>query len=254
VTQQQYDIAEPGLVMLHAALTDVGVKRSNNEDAFGIFPGAGGSLLLVVADGVGGNAAGEVASRLAVEVIGKLYFADGTPADPGAALRQTIGAANARILEAAAADPRRAGMATTTTAAVFNGRQLTLGHVGDCRAYLARSGSIEQLTDDHSLAAEYERRGEPLPPDKRNLANVLTRCLGVGSELAVDIRGPMTLEVDSMIVMCSDGLSKVVSPDEILYAVSMHLPEGACRRLVDLARERGGPDNITVQVARVSAA
>lgn len=251
---QQYDIAEPGLVMLHAALTDVGVKRSNNEDAFGVFPGAGGANLLVVADGVGGNAAGEVASRLAVDVIGELYFADGPPADPGAALRQAIGAANARILEAAAADLRRAGMATTVTAAAFHGRQLTLGHVGDCRAYLARGGAIEQLTDDHSLAAEYERRGESLPPDKRNLANVLTRCLGIGPELAVDVRGPATLEVDSVIVMCSDGLSKVVSPDEILHAVSMHLPEGACRRLVDLARERGGPDNITVQVARVSAA
>lgn len=251
---QQYDIAEPGLVMLHAALTDVGVKRNNNEDAMGVFPGSGGANLLVVADGVGGNAAGEVASRLAVDVVGEAYFASGTPADAGEALRRSIGAANARILEEAAADPRRAGMATTVTAAAFHGRQLTLGHVGDCRAYLVRGGGIEQLTDDHSLAAEYERRGEPLPPDKRNLANVLTRCLGIGPELAVDIRGPMALEVESMIVMCSDGLSKVVSTEEILHAVSMHLPEGACRRLVDLAKERGGPDNITVQVARVSAA
>ena len=139
-----------------------------------------------------------------------------------------------------------------TVGAAIRGVELWLGHVGDCRAYLAADGALSQLTDDHSLAADYQRQGQPLPPEKQSLANVLTRWLGTDLQVAVDVSAPITLQEGHTIVICSDGLTKVVSDEEILHAVSMHLPEKACRRLVDLARERGGPDNITVQVARVS--
>jgi serine/threonine protein phosphatase PrpC len=249
-----YPISEPGLILHHAYLTDTGCKRQKNEDAAGFFTGdpPSGTYLLVVADGVGGSAAGEVASQLAVDSVGRVFFQGGDPPQPEEALREAIQAANRSIYEAAARDPLRAGMATTCTAAVLRGVDLWIGHVGDCRAYLVADGLLTQLTQDHSLAADYERQGQALPPEKQSLANVLTRWLGTDLEIAVDVTAPVRLKEDSNLVLCSDGLTKVINTDEILHTVSMHLPERACRRLVDLARERGGPDNITVQVARIS--
>ena len=154
----------------------------------------------------------------------------------------------------AASDPMKAGMATTCTVAAIKGETVILGHVGDCRAYMAVKGQMIQLTADHSMATDYQREGKPLPPEKEKLANVLTRWLGHEGDAAVELSELMQFAVGSTLVMCSDGLTKVVTQDEILHAVSMHLPEGACRRLVELARERGGPDNITVQVARMNRA
>jgi protein phosphatase len=251
---KSFPTAIPGLNLLHASLSDIGCRRQKNEDAAGFFPPAdpSGTYLLVVADGVGGNVAGEVASRIAVETIGRAFFAGGEPADLRAAMYEAIGAANHAILDDALSNPLRASMATTCTAAAIRGQELVLGHVGDCRAYLVQGGQIFHLTDDHSLAADYRRRGEPLPPDKAGLANVLTRWLGSDSEVQPDISEPLSLAEGSTLILCSDGLTKMVGDDEILYIASMHLPEAACRRLVDKARAAGGPDNITVQVARLS--
>ncbi|MHB8079756.1 MAG: PP2C family protein-serine/threonine phosphatase [Candidatus Krumholzibacteriia bacterium] len=238
--------------LVHASLSDIGCRREKNEDAVGIFTceAAPGALLLVVADGVGGNAAGEVASRLAVKTFGDRFFAAGVPDDLRMALHQTLLEANRTILADAAANPLRANMATTCTAAVVRGQELVIGHIGDCRAYLAHDGQLFPLTEDHSLGGEYRRQGQALPPDKQSLSNVLTRWLGNEEGVEPDIGNPVVFAEGATLVLCSDGLTKVIHDPEILRIVSMHLPQRACQLLVERARKEGGPDNITVVVAR----
>jgi protein phosphatase len=250
--QQGYPTTDPGLTLTHACISDPGCKREKNEDAAGFFPGpeGTGAYLLIVADGVGGTLAGEVASRLAVDTIGERFFAGGVPERPAHALKDAIQAANQAILSTASQEPRYAGMATTCTAAFIHEGAAILGHIGDCRAYLVEQGDIRRLTHDHSAAAEMARRGEPVPPNRPDLANTLTRWLGTEPIVEIDVHQPVPMPEGATLVLCSDGLLKVVEDDEIVRAVSLHLPGGACRKLVDLARERGGPDNITVHVAR----
>jgi serine/threonine protein phosphatase PrpC len=253
---QEIPLVPPGTGTLTVAwLTDVGCVRKNNEDAQGIFPGheSPKGSLIVLADGMGGAAAGEVASQLAVETVGRSYYAEPS-SSPGDSLRAAIEAANAAIYGRAAEDPKLGGMGTTCTAIAVVGREIWYGHVGDSRAYVVAGQTMTQITRDHSLAAEYERTGgEGGAPARAR--NVLTRCLGVKPEVKVDVpEEPIRLEDDGVIVTCSDGLSNQVDDGEIFHVVSMHLPDGACKRLVQLAKERGGPDNITVQVARLSVA
>ncbi len=251
-----YQSSAGEMLLVRAGISDLGCRRKTNEDAMGYIPAgtSDATHLLIVADGVGGSAAGEVASQLAVETVGRVFFAQGEPVDSAKALYDAYQEANQVICREAAADPMKAGMATTCTVAAIKGETVILGHVGDCRAYMAVGGQLIQLTADHSMANDYKREGRPLPPEQESLANVLTRWLGHEGDAAVELSELMQFGLGSTLVMCSDGLTKVVTQDEILHAVSMHLPEGACRRLVDLARERGGPDNITVQIARLSRA
>jgi protein phosphatase len=234
--------------------SDLGCVRKNNEDSAGVFPGedpARGSLL-VVADGMGGAAAGEVASKTAVESVREAYFRPDSGSSPAEALTNAVVAANEAIYRKAIEHTNLAGMGTTCTAVAVVGREISFAHVGDSRAYLASGGELRQLTRDHSLAAEYERTGDGGAAAAR-AKNVLTRCLGVKPEVKVDgAEGAISLPDDGTLVLCSDGLTNQVEDGEILHMVAMHLPEGACRRLVQLARERGGPDNITVVVARMT--
>ena len=244
----------PSEVLAVATLSDVGCVRKNNEDSKGVFASAdpGRGHLFIVADGMGGAAAGEVASGIAVETVRATYFDPGSGARPGDALRRAIEAANASIHRRAVDDPKLGGMGTTCTAVAVVGRQVWFAHVGDTRAYVAANGNLEQLTRDHSLAAELARSGgEGGAPARAK--NVLTRCLGVKPEVKVDVaEQAVALPDDSVLVMCTDGLTNLVEDGEILHVVSMHLPDGACKRLVTLAKERGGPDNITVIVARLT--
>ncbi len=251
---ETYTTSDAGLKLLHAHLTDVGQRRQQNEDATGFFPAPGetGTYLMVVADGVGGNNAGEVASALAVENVSREFFAAGDPPDIGPTLLAAMQTANDVIVTEAAADPRQAGMATTCTCAVIRGETVVIGHVGDCRAYMALDGQLVRLTNDHSLADEYAAEGREMPPDQQHMANMLSRWMGKEGPLPADISEVMQFPAESSLVICSDGMTKVVSEDEILHAVSLHLPEAACRKLVQLGNERGGPDNITVQVARLT--
>ena len=237
-----------------AVESDVGCVRKNNEDSAGIFPAEDPShgTLLLVADGMGGAAAGEVASRTAVQTVREVYFAEVPSRGPEEALVLAVQAANEAIRQKALADTARAGMGTTCTAVVVVGHDLWFGHVGDSRAYLAAGGELRQLTRDHSLAAEYERTGDEAAAARAK--NVLTRCLGVRPDVKVDVpeSGPIAFPDSATLVICSDGLTNQVQDGEILHMVMMHLPEGACRRLIALAKERGGPDNITVVVARIT--
>jgi protein phosphatase len=235
-----------------AALSDVGCVRSRNEDAQRVHPGESherGSLC-IVADGMGGAAGGEVASGIAVEKVQQIYYANGTTGTPAQALGSALEAANVAIYLKSEEDASLAGMGTTCTAIGIVGRALWWGHVGDSRAYRAHDGSIEQLTRDHSLAAELERQGGSGGAPAR-ARNVLTRCLGVREAVRVDVGGPVPLGIGDVVVLCSDGLSNQVEPAEILDAVTSLPPDGACRSLVRLARLRGGPDNITVLVGAI---
>jgi protein phosphatase len=250
---QEIPLTADGTVTLAvASLTDVGRKRKNNQDSCGIFPASapGGGAVLVVADGMGGAAGGEVASALAVETIHArtLSAAGDRPADD---LRAAITAANAAIHGRASEDPQLTGMGTTCTVAALRGSELWFGHVGDSRLYVAEGGSLRQLSRDHTVAAERARQGGGGESPRGR--NVLTRCLGVKPTVEPDVTdSPLRVEAQTTVILCSDGLSNLVQDDEILFAVSMHLPEGACKRLVQLACERGAPDNVTVIVGRVN--
>lgn len=244
----------PTEVLAVASLSDVGCVRKNNEDSKGVFAGADAARghLFIVADGMGGAAAGEVASGIAVETVRATYFDPASGSRPADALRRSIETANASIHRRAVDDPKLGGMGTTCTAVAVVGRQVWFAHVGDTRAYVAANGNLAQLTRDHSLAAELARSGgEGGAPARAK--NVLTRCLGVKPEVKVDVADQaVSLPDDSVLVMCTDGLTNLVEDGEILHVVSMHLPDGACKRLVTLAKERGGPDNVTVIVARLT--
>jgi len=250
---QEIHSPDGNATLLVEARTDVGCVRKNNEDSHGIFPGtdpARGSLL-VVADGMGGAAAGEVASGLAIDTIGTIYADPAAGSTPVEALHAAVTRANRAIFERATDDPRLGGMGTTCTAVAITGAQAHFAHVGDSRAYLVAGGELRQITSDHSLAAEFARQGGGGGAPAR-AKNVLTRCLGVKPEVKVDVSDPpIGLESGATVVVCSDGLTNLVEDGEILHMAAMHLPDGACKRLVALAVERGAPDNVTVVIARL---
>ncbi|GJM44417.1 MAG: hypothetical protein DHS20C21_12590 [Gemmatimonadota bacterium] len=250
---QEIHSPDGSVTLLVEAQTDVGCVRKNNEDSHGVFPGnaPGRGSLLVVADGMGGAAAGEVASGLAIDTVGAVYQDPGAGSGPVEALHAAVTRANRAIFERAAQDPRMGGMGTTCTAVAVVGDQAYYAHVGDSRAYMVTGGDLVQLTSDHSLAAEFERQGADGGAPAR-AKNVLTRCLGVKPEVKVDVSSsPIQLAPGVTLVVCSDGLTNLVEDGEILRLAAMHLPDGACRRLVALALERGAPDNVTVITARL---
>ena len=242
--------------------TDKGLVRPNNEDGFYIDDKAG---LFVVADGMGGHASGEIASKLAIDVIRDYFtaFHEGRAALIGkfdekySEMAKVIGSAvrlaNEAIYEAAKSNAGWQGMGTTVAAVVISRNKLSIAHVGDSRVYLVRAGDIEQLTDDHSVVYEQVKH-ELLTREeaqKSEMRNLLTRALGVASDVEVDV-SELTLSAGDILVLCTDGLNSMVSDDDILaLAVSLKDPEAVCDRLVELANKQGGKDNITVIVGYV---
>jgi HD-GYP domain-containing protein (c-di-GMP phosphodiesterase class II)/serine/threonine protein phosphatase PrpC len=237
-----------------AGLSDVGCRRDNNEDSFGIFddedPSRG--CLLIVADGMGGHAAGEVASAVAVETVEKCYMTGEQQGSASDSLRASLEEANRAIREKASGDREMEGMGTTCTAVSIVGSSLIYGHVGDSRAYMVKANSIEMLTEDHTLAAELVGMGGTGKVAGQSASSVLTRSLGSDSDVRVDVAPePIALTTGTAVVLCSDGLSNVIDDKEIADIVNSESPGDACETMVDLARARGGPDNITVVVGRV---
>jgi protein phosphatase len=233
-----------------AARSDVGMRRSANEDAYALAPGLG---LYLVADGMGGHVAGQLASRLAAEhMVEALERVTGRDATPTEKLRYCVAAANHYVYATAQDKPEVSGMGTTLVALYAGAGRLALAHVGDSRAYLVRGGRIRQLTDDHSLVAELVRRREISPDDAQGHPHrhVLTRAVGVRRSVDPDL-AELTPAPGDVIVLCSDGLTTHVQDPEIaaLVAAESDLEE-ACERLVALANARGGEDNITVALVR----
>ena len=233
------------------SLSDTGRQRSSNQDLYGESRAPDGSRVLIVADGMGGHAGGETASRIAVETV--CARVEGASQAPELALRDALAEANRAIFERARGDAGLAGMGTTGVALWFGpGGASAVAHVGDSRAYRLRGGRLERLTEDHSLVAELQRRGllseEQAAVHPRR--NELLRSLGIDPEVEVDV-APVELEPGDCFLLCSDGLCGVLADDEIAAVLAREAPEQAARSLVDGANERGGPDNITVQIARV---
>jgi protein phosphatase len=222
--------------------------RKQNEDTFCIEKDLG---LLAIADGMGGHASGEVASKMAIEILRESLKKEGEPF-PGR-LISGVKLANKTIYEAAQSQPQLNGMGTTLTALQLDGNRLSIAHVGDSRAYLIRGGVIEQITDDHTIVSEQVARSVMTREEaaRSDMRNILLRALGIAPEVDVDVE-ELTVSEGDQFVLCSDGLSELVSEEEILLEVqSSNKPEIVCNELVDLANQRGGEDNITVIVAHL---
>ncbi|MEA2752092.1 MAG: family protein phosphatase [Myxococcales bacterium] len=234
-------------------LTDVGIARSNNEDAFRIVDMGPRGMLLVVCDGMGGESAGEIASALAVEVICSHMLDGAGDAEPAVALRGAVDHAN-ELVTAAADDPGRHGMGTTAIAALLRGTDAFTAEVGDSRAYVLRGGALTQITKDQTYVQVLLDQGL-LAPDsvKTSVAkNVVLQAVGKAPELVVAQRR-LALRNGDLLLLCSDGLSSYVSDEEIRdVLMSSVAPDAACTELVALANARGGHDNITVIVAQVA--
>lgn len=227
--------------------THPGLKRPKNEDAVGhaLTPWGG---VFVVADGVGGHRTGEVAARLAVETI--LDHLKGKEPSPKALL-QAFEEANARIYQEAQR-PENRGMGTTATCLLLDLPYALIAHVGDSRAYLLRKGELTLLTEDHSWVAERVRQGLLSPEEAKThrWRNVITNALGSFPQARVDLMG-LKLEPGDVFLLCSDGLSGVLEDRTLGEVLKSFPPEEAARRLVALANEWGGPDNVSAIVVRV---
>jgi len=239
--------------------SDIGCLRQNNEDSFGYWEPEDDQQFLrkgrlaVVADGMGGYEGGQEASRLAVETLVEVYRDFGGD-DPQAALVEALQAAHEQIRQYSFAHPELRGMGTTCTAAAIVQDALYYVHVGDTRLYLIRDGQITRVTRDHSYVGRLVESGMISPEEAENhpQRNILTAALGTNPDLIMDSPGqPEPLRPEDVLLICSDGLWGLVRDSEILDSVENKSAEQAGRRLIELARERGGPDNITVEILRL---
>jgi protein phosphatase len=244
-----------------ANLSDVGCERTENEDYFlYVEPQADGEFqdrgrLILVADGMGGQNGGEVASRLAAETVRDVFLQSAGAEGPRAILIEGFQQAQRAILDTASQNPELVGMGTTCCAAILIKGLMYYAHVGDSRIYLIRDGRAAQLTDDHSVVARMVRDGllsaeEAQHHEKRN---VLTAALGIDSE---SVSGdfpvePIELQPEDIILICTDGLHGLVSDAEMALSAEKQSLTEACRNMTALAKMRGGPDNITLQLLRI---
>ena len=239
--------------------SDIGCLRKNNEDSFGYWEPdedekfARQGRLAIVADGMGGYEGGQEASRLAVDTLVETYR-DYDGNDPQQALVEGMQAAHEEIRRYGMDHPALQGMGTTCTAAAIVGDALHYVHVGDTRLYLIRDGQITQVTRDHSYVSRLVEAGMITreEAEKHPQRNILTAAVGTAPELIMDApQQPESLRPGDVIVICTDGLWGQVQDQEILEAVKKQSAEGAGHDLIELARQRGGPDNITVHILRL---
>jgi len=244
-----------------AGKTDVGCVRANNEDNFGFDSRYG---IFVVCDGMGGQAAGEVASKMGVDIMLDYFRKQGPstefqhvngrgPSAGASSLASAIALANKTIFKAGQENDGRSGMGSTMVAALVRGNSLAIANVGDSRIYLIRQGAIQQLTQDHSLVMEQVRRGYITleQAQKSEMQNIILRALGSEEMVEADVEDLVALPGD-LLLMTSDGLTRHVKDEEILaIANSAADLERACTELVEFAKQRGGDDNITCLLVRM---
>jgi len=251
--------------LVAAGLSDVGLQREHNEDSFCILPDF---QLYVVADGMGGHKAGDVASRMATHTVASFFRAteheDATwpfQFDPHLSMAENrlvtgIKLANKQIFESSLANHAVHGMGTTIVGALYSKERnaMYMAHVGDSRAYLIREGSIRQLTRDHSLLNDYLLVMPDMPQEQRDELpkNVITRALGMQDSVTVDLV-PEVPTIGDVYLLCSDGLSGMLTDEQILELVQTHSDlEEAAQALIDAANENGGEDNCTVVLVKVA--
>lgn len=241
-------------------MSDIGMRRSNNQDAYAVVLAGDESSwrrrghVFIVADGMGAHAAGELASKLAVDLVPHLYNKY-TDLSPPEALARAIIEANAEIHRRGQANPEFHNMGTTASVLVLVPQGALIGHVGDSRVYRLRGEQLEQLTFDHSLVWEMKASGQI--GNNSELAgmvpkNVITRSLGPNSQVKVDIEGPFPVAPGDTFLLCSDGLTGKVEDEELGPVLANLPPREAAQVLADLANLRGGPDNITLIDAKVT--
>ena len=242
-----------------ASLTDVGCERDNNEDSYAYWESENDreferlGRLVIVADGMGGVEGGQFASRIAVESVEKAY-ASSPENNPQQRLLAAFQFAHAQVQEKAHQSPELRGMGTTLTAFALIGDYLYYAHVGDSRLYLLRAGKLQALTRDHSLVARLVENGVVSARDAEShpQKHVLTAAVGVSDEIQPDYPPePLHMQASNVLMACSDGLWGQLSEEEMAEILTSKAPAEACHALVELAKDRGGPDNITVQIARV---
>lgn len=237
----------------------IGRVRETNEDQILVDDTIG---LYAVADGMGGHAAGEIASEIAVNSIAdftRSAIREANPTDPADArrvLEAAVAEANRRICDSIATHPDRRGMGTTMVAALLLPDRVVIGHVGDSRAYLLRDGRLEQLTEDHSWVNEQVRLGvlSRAEAHRHPMRNVVTRALGSRVDVTPELREE-PLRAGDALLLCSDGLNVMLTDDSIRETLAPHRadPEAACRALVDAANARGGEDNTSVVVLSLTS-
>lgn len=256
---RSYETSWTGPYVEAHLMTDVGLKREKNEDSCMLsVPDDEATLqnrgiLLAVADGMGGASAGERASRMALNVIREEYYSAEGDSVP-VMLRYAIEVANEKIFEEAEVNPLYSGMGTTVSAAVLHGGYVYIAQVGDSRVYLIRErGNIHQITLDHSLVAEQVRSGLLREEDARNhsLKNLITRAVGIKDTVRVDLYALKVVEHDTLLI-CSDGLSNIVTDDRISRALSNGNLRHGTESLIEQALNGGGPDNITALTVRIT--
>ncbi len=245
-------------------MTDVGLQRDHNEDSYAVLNEYG---LFIVADGMGGHRAGDVASRIATDSISEFFRStanddatwpiafDANLTEDENRLLSGILIANRRIFERSIRSRECAGMGTTVVGAVFSRRRnrLYVGHVGDSRAYRVRGGTIQQLTRDHSLINDYLMAMPEMTEEQRAELpkNVITRALGMHDNVNVDLMSDEP-KIGDVYLLCSDGLSGMITDEQIRdVVVSSSDASEVCQRLIAQANENGGDDNITVLVVRI---
>jgi serine/threonine protein phosphatase PrpC len=244
-----------------ASLTDIGRVRENNEDSYLYWEPESEEefhrkgRLAIIADGMGGYEGGQEASRIAVETVREVY-GSAFRGDPQAALVEAFSVAHERIRAYAEEHPKFHGMGTTCTALVAVNRELYFAHVGDSRLYLIRGSEISRLTRDHSYVNRLVESGVVRSEDAEThpQRHILTAALGSGMEVATDVSPrAVLLEDGDTLILCTDGLWGLVNEAEVATAVRDKAPAESCAAMVKLALQRGGPDNITVQVLRVGS-
>jgi len=226
-------------------LSDVGNTRKRNEDSF-----HAGEHLFVVADGMGGHKAGHIASNIATDLLSDRI--ESISADPGAALKESVAIANHDIFVRSTSEAKLSGMGTTVTAVFIQPSKLTVAQVGDSRAYRYRDGMLTQMTTDHSLVQSLVDSGEITEDQAESHPHrfILTRALGVEPTVEVDSFEEEISDGDRFL-LCSDGLTNVLSDDTISEVLSSEDDEGTVRRLIELTKDGGAPDNVTVIVITV---
>ena len=231
-------------------LVDQGKKRRNNQDFAATFKNKAGRTLTIIADGMGGHLAGDVASRMTVEELGEFFKASEVDKveEISKWFIQKLQIVNEHVVEKGLSNPAYAGMGTTVVAVVVLDTEFVLAHIGDSRAYVYNAGSLRQITVDHSLVQELVNQGEITPEMARvhPQKNVVTRSVGMPGVLDVDVMS-LPIEENELLMLCSDGLTNMVQDEEIraVLALPLKLAEKV-NKLVELANTYGGLDNITV--------
>ena len=250
---------KPGLEA--ASLTDVGLQRENNEDSYLYWePDSEDEFrrkgrLAIVADGMGGYEGGQEASRLAVETVRYVYDHDFID-DPQLVLSSGLQTAHEAIQRYAIEHPHFSGMGTTCTALAIVDGHLSFAHVGDSRLYLIRGDSTTRLTHDHSYVGRLVESGIVRSEDAEThpQRHILTAALGSGRELTPDIpEHPIPLQDGDLLILCTDGLWSVVGEEQLSRIAHSNAPAKACQKLIEAALDRGGPDNVTVIILRISS-